>query len=84
MKIEIKLFVSLRKYLPAEYSKQDSFVLEIDDDETTSQLIERFNIPVELAHLIMINGVYVTPEDRVKPIFREDDVFAVWPPVAGG
>jgi len=84
MNIKIKLFVSLREYLPAEFSKKDSFELNINDQETPYGLIDRFNIPHKLAHLVMINGVYVVPEDRDKPMFKDDDVFAVWPPVAGG
>lgn len=84
MNIKLKLFVSLREYLPAEYTKQDSIMLDIDDDETPYGLIDRFNIPHEMAHLVMINGIYVVPEDRDKPVFKEGDVLAIWPPVAGG
>jgi len=84
MKIKIKLFVSLREYLPAEFSKQDSFIMDLNDEETPNDLIDRFNIPRKLAHLVMINGVYVLPEDRDKPLFKEGDVLAIWPPVAGG
>ncbi len=84
MKIKIKLFVSLREYLPAEFSKQDSFIMDLSDEETPHDLIDRFNIPRKLAHLVMINGVYVLPEDRDKPVFKDEDVLAIWPPVAGG
>lgn len=73
----------LRQFLPAEM-QGNAVELEIDADTTPYQIIDQYNIPREYAHLIMINGVYVEPESRDKPVFRQGDVFAVWPPVAGG
>ncbi len=36
------------------------------------------------AHLVLLNGVYLTPEQREQATFKEGDTLAVWPPVAGG
>jgi molybdopterin converting factor small subunit len=33
---------------------------------------------------VLINGVYVAPEDRATRTLVEGDVLAIWPPIAGG
>jgi len=40
--------------------------------------------PRELAHLVLLNGIYVAPEQRNLVSIKEGDVLAIWPPVAGG
>ena len=50
----------------------------------TEQIIEPFNMPARLVKLVLVNGVYVPPEERAKRTLAEGDVLAIWPPVAGG
>ena len=47
-------------------------------------MIDRYNVPREMAHLVLLNGVYIKPEDRDKAVFNDGDTLAIWPPVAGG
>lgn len=84
MQIRIKLYASLSKLLPEGVKPHEGFLLEIDDDMTPNRLVDTLNIPRPMAHLILRNGTYIKPEDRDSALFKEDDVFAVWPPVAGG
>lgn len=83
MKITLKLFASLQEHLPPG-AKDYSTPLEIDATTTPFELIDRFNIPRRFAHLVVLNGVYLTPEERDRPVFKDGDVLAIWPPVAGG
>ena len=83
MQITLKLYATLAEYLPAG-SKEHRVLLDITDDETAYNVIERYDVPRERAHLVLLNGVYLTPEQREKPTFKEGDTLAVWPPVAGG
>jgi sulfur carrier protein ThiS len=41
-------------------------------------------LPEKWVHLVLVNGVYIYPEQRAKHILVEDDVLAIWPPIAGG
>ena len=41
-------------------------------------------MPPKLVHLVLVNGVYVPPEERATRTLVEGDVLAIWPPVAGG
>ena len=83
MQITLKLYATLSGYLP-EGSTKHRTVLDIPDEETAYGVIERVHVPRERAHLVLLNGVYLTPEQREQPTFKEGDTLAVWPPVAGG
>jgi sulfur carrier protein ThiS len=41
-------------------------------------------MPEKLVKLVLVNGVYVPPEERATRTLVEGDVLAIWPPVAGG
>jgi sulfur carrier protein ThiS len=79
----IEFYASLMKYLPPGKSR---FRREIEADESQilSQLIKRFHISMEEAHIVLVNGLFVYGEDRDRHVLREGDVVSVWPPVAGG
>jgi molybdopterin converting factor small subunit len=83
MKLSFKLFAGLGDYLPAE-AKEHTILLDIDGSDSVFDIIARFNIPSEMIHLVLLNGVYLHPEEREKPNFKDGDTLAIWPPVAGG
>ena len=82
MKVTFKLFATLMEHLPPEANGHE-LPLEVDDNTSAYDLIDRYNVPRELAHLVLVNGVYLQPEERELPL-KENDVLAVFPPVAGG
>lgn len=83
MQITLKLYATLSEYLPPGSEKHRT-VLDISDEETVNTAIDRCHVPRERAHLVLLNGVYLTPEQREQPNLKEGDTLAVWPPVAGG
>lgn len=83
MQIELKLYASLGEYLPPGASANAARI-KVDDDATPNGLIERYRVPKEQAHLVLLNGQFVAPEQRDQPIIKEGDTLAIWPPVAGG
>ena len=84
MRVTVKLYAGLQDYLPVK-TNANSAPLEIDADTTVYQVIDRFQIPRDEAHLILLNGVFVEPDARdMAGLFKEGDTLAVWPPVAGG
>jgi len=82
MKVTFKLFATLMKYLPPEANRHE-LPLEVDSNTSAHDLLDRYNVPREMAHLVLVNGVYLQPEERDLPL-KENDVLAIWPPVAGG
>ena len=84
MKITFKLFATLTDYLPAEARRSNVVELEVPGDASISQIIEPFGLPPRLVHLVLVNGVFVQPGDRLTRTLKEGDVLAIWPPIAGG
>jgi molybdopterin converting factor small subunit len=35
-------------------------------------------------HLVLVNGVYIAPDQRDTRVLQEGETLAIWPPVAGG
>ena len=83
MEITLKLYAGLTQYLP-ENSDKHCTKLNISSSETVFSILDKFNVPKESAHLVLLNGVYLEAEAREKSCFSEGDTLAVWPPVAGG
>jgi len=83
MTITLKLYATLGEYLPLEV-KKNQMNLDISPTTNVQTVIEQLQIPNELAHLVLVNGVYIAPEDRAATILNDQDVLAIWPPVAGG
>jgi sulfur-carrier protein len=83
MKINLKLFVSLKPYLPAG-AKGNEIEIEVGESDSPNQILQRLNVPMKLTHLWLLNGNYIEPEHRDDAILSDGDTLAVWPPVAGG
>ncbi|MEQ8321059.1 MAG: MoaD/ThiS family protein [Rhodospirillales bacterium] len=83
MKIRIKLYASLAEYLPADAVKNEAD-MEINDGSTPTQVILRLGLPEKMCHMVLINGVYIAPEERSEKSLEAGDHLAIWPPVAGG
>jgi len=83
MKVAFKLFATLTDYLPPE-RKGNVLALDVDEGMTVQALIDRYQVPAKLAHLVLVNGVFVPPGQRATYPLKEHDELAVWPPVAGG
>jgi len=84
IKITFKLFAALQDYLPQEAKRTNALALEIDEATTVAQIIERFNLPMKLVHLVLIDGSFIPPGERAGRTLREGETLAIWPPVAGG
>ncbi|MCB1621736.1 MAG: MoaD/ThiS family protein [Thiothrix sp.] len=84
MKITLKLYATLSDLLPPE-ARSNRVEIEVADAVSVNELIARFHVPPPLAHLVLLNGVFVAPAQRGQPgLIQAGDVLAIWPPVAGG
>lgn len=79
MEIEVKLFATLRDYLPRG-SGQFSCKVEIDSADTVRGVLEKLKIPEEMPKIILVNGVH----SNLDRVLKFGDVLSVFPPVAGG
>jgi molybdopterin synthase sulfur carrier subunit len=79
MKIEVKLFATLRDYLP-KGSGRFSCRVEIDSTDTVRDVLEKLKIPERIPKIILVNGVH----SNLDRVLEFGDVLSVFPPVAGG
>ena len=83
LKVTVKLFASLGQYLPSG-AKRNQIEMEFPEGTTPADVVERLNVPRGLAHLVIVNGVFVPPSERASRALVEREVLAIFPPVAGG
>lgn len=79
MKVELKLYASLRSYLPEHIDGKNS-ELQVDEGKTVGELIQELNIPDDAPKILFVNGIHA---DRAR-VLRDGDRLALFPPVAGG
>ena len=79
MQVKVKLFATLRDYLPKE-SDGKSCMVTVDENTTIEQIIAQLNIPGDIPKIILINGRNGSLSQTVKP----GDEVSIFPPVAGG
>jgi sulfur carrier protein ThiS len=88
VQITFKLFAMLSDHLPQEVDgvrrEGNSIRLEVPDGTTVQAMIERFNLPPKLVHLVLVDGAYVAPADRATRVLLPGEALAIWPPIAGG
>ncbi len=75
IKITLKLFVTLSKYLP-----QGNEALEISEQTTVEDLMADLGIPGDLVKLIFVNG----KRENRDCLLRQGDRVGLFPPVGGG
>ena len=83
MRITVKLYATLGDYLPAG-SKNNRVDVEVAEKASGSTVLAPFALRPRLTHLVLVNGVFVPPEERATCLLEEGDTLAVWPPIAGG
>jgi len=83
MKIRVKLYASLAEYLPDGAVRNEADI-DVDDGTSPTRIIHRLGLPEQMCHMVLVNGVYIAPDDRSETVLAEGDHLAIWPPVAGG
>ena len=83
MQVTLKLFATLGDYLPPE-AKFNQIQLDLPEGTSVQALVERYNLPPKLVHLVLVNGHFIPPPERSVRALQDGDVLAIWPPIAGG
>ena len=67
MKITFKLYATLQHLLPAA-AVDNAIEIDVADDVTLYQVIDKFGVNRKDAHLVLVNGTYIEPEDRDRAV----------------
>ena len=84
MQITFKLYAGLTEYLPADKRTSNQMPLEVAPEATIADIVAPFRLPMKLVHLVLVNGVFVPPDERAARTLHDGDTLAIWPPIAGG
>jgi molybdopterin synthase sulfur carrier subunit len=79
MKIQVALYATLSKYLPAG-SQNRRTTLEVKDGATVRDLLNRLGVPPELPNILLVNGRQAPDTTELK----DGETLSVFPPLAGG
>ena len=80
MNVEVRLFATLRRYLPPG-SGRTAARLGLSDGASIADVLDELAIPPKAVHLVLINGLYEANRSRQ---LTDGCVVSIWPPVAGG
>ncbi len=79
MKLEIRLYATLRQYSP-DGVPTGVFPLILPEGSTVGALLAEIGIGGEMVHMRMVNGVGVTDDH----ILTDNDRVGLFPPIGGG
>jgi molybdopterin synthase sulfur carrier subunit len=80
VKIELKLYASLGRYMPQALLEKKENYLEVREGTTIKALLEELKVPLETVKIIFLNGIHAKDSE----VLKEGDRLGVFPPVAGG
>ena len=76
LKITLKLFAGLSQYLPENAVGNEAEVM-IDPKLDLQGILDCYGFPSEQIFLVLVNGVYIPPDDREGYMLSELDALAV-------
>ena len=79
MRVEVRLFATLARYLPPD-QREGSAVVEIPDGSTVADVAHALGIPGTASRIVLVND---READEDQPL-RTGDVITLFPPLAGG
>lgn len=83
MDVTLKLYATLTPCLP-EGAVKNQITIDVSDGTSVMDIIDKYQVPKESCHLILVNGNYTPLLTADQKILQQGDTLAVWPPVAGG
>jgi sulfur-carrier protein len=79
LRIELRLYASLRKFLPAE-NAEGVCLVEMDEGASVRDVFAKIAVPPEAAKIVFLNGIHARGDEKLK----DGDRVGAFPPVAGG
>jgi len=83
MKIRLRLFATLQIYLPPGTSLSETIV-DLPEATTIPEALGALSVPMNLAHIVFVNGRHVLRPARSTYRLQEGDILAAFPPIGGG
>jgi molybdopterin synthase sulfur carrier subunit len=79
VRIEVRLFATLARYLPKD-AQTGSARLDVAEGSSVSDVADALGIPADISRIILVNDQDADESQRLG----EGDVVTLFPPLAGG
>ena len=79
MRVEVRLFATLARFLPPE-AASGSAAVDVPEGSTIKALVARLGIPADMPAIALVNG----DEAVLGHPLAADDVVDLFPPLMGG
>jgi molybdopterin synthase sulfur carrier subunit len=79
MRVSVKVFATLRRYLPEERANH-AFDLEVPDGATLEDVVRLIGLPSAEVKVTFVNG----RTEALSYALREGDEVGIFPPIGGG
>ncbi|MDO8989828.1 MAG: MoaD/ThiS family protein [Sideroxyarcus sp.] len=83
MKIKLRLYATLQKYLPPGTVNSET-TLELPEAATIPDALGVLAVPMTLPHIIFINGRHVLRPEFSTRQLQDGDILGVFPAIGGG
>ena len=80
MKIELRLYASLARYMPSGPDAVSAETMEVPAGTSVRSVLEGLGVPFAEVKMIFLNGVHAKGDE----LLNDGDRVGVFPPVAGG
>jgi molybdopterin converting factor small subunit len=81
MKIYVKLYATLRQYIPDSASLTSAEGLEVAEGTTVAKVMEMLRLPETLKVLALVNGLHCREKERA---LKDGDSLLFYPVMSGG
>ncbi len=78
MKVQVKLFATLRKYTPDESVQKEG--LQLPEGATIRQALQKLGVPEPEVAFVFVNSV----RKKLDEPLADADELGIFPPIAGG
>ena len=79
MKIEIRLFASLARFMPDKSIKKP-YAMTVQEGATIASVFQALHVPEDSVKLIFLNGIHAASDQ----VLKEGDTLGVFPALGGG
>jgi sulfur-carrier protein len=79
MHVNVKVFATLKRYLPEERAKR-AFDLEVPDGATLDDVVRLIGLPAAEVKVTFVNG----RTEALSCALHEGDEVGIFPPIGGG
>jgi len=79
VRVEVRLFATLQRFLPP-HGRDGAALLDVPDGSTAADVTRRLGIPAGLERVLLVNGYHAEPGRALA----SGDVLDLFPPLAGG